>query len=470
MARTSSTPCTTAPAGRPRPGARLRRRLLSGVTALSALTLSACSGGAFGAGDGRTTITYWLWDATQQPAYQQCAEDFENSQSEYRIDLQQHGWSDYWTQLALGFVSDSAPDVFANHLSKFPEYVTRDLLMPLDDLIARDGLSLDIYEEGLPELWTGRDGHRYGLPKDWDAVGLYYNADMLAEAGIDPEQLQNLTWNPEDGGTYEQVIAHLTVDENGVRGDEPGFDKHHVRTYGLWMQGAGGDSFGQTTWSMYAVSNGFQFTDTNPWGTHFNFDQPAFQETMRWWQHLIEEGYTPSYAVQDGQQGADQMAAGHAAMAMDGSWVTANFLGIEGVNVGIAPTPIGPTGQRASMSNSLADSIYVGTDHPEGAWEWVKYLASPDCQRVVGESHVVFPAITEAWHVAQQRFAEEGIDVSPFTDQVEQGTTFRFPITEHAGEISALLIPAFQAVMNGASPESLNEVNDRINRLLEEED
>ncbi|RKN39187.1 ABC transporter substrate-binding protein [Streptomyces hoynatensis] len=469
MASTSGTPGTTGPAALPRASVRLRRRLLGGVTALSALALTACGGGAFGTGDGRTTITYWLWDANQQPAYQQCAEDFENSQSEYRIDVQQHGWEDYWTQLALGFVSDSAPDVFTNHLSKYPEYVTRDLLMPLDDLVERDHLPLDIYEEGLTELWTGEDGARYGLPKDWDAVGLFYNEDMLREAGLDPAQLQNLTWNPEDGGTYEDVIARLTVDENGVRGDEPGFDKHHVRTYGLWMQGAGGDGFGQAQWSMYAVSNGFQYTDTNPWGTHFNFDQPAFQETMTWWQHLIEEGYSPAFAVQDGQQSADQMAAGNAAMAMDGSWMTGTFTGIEGIRVGIAPTPIGPSGERASMSNSLADSIFAGTDHPEGAWEWVKYLASPACQRVVGEYHVVFPAITEAWHVAQQKFAEEGIDVSPFTDQVEQGTTFRFPITEHAGEISALLIPAFEAVMSGAPVDSLDEVNEEINGLFEED-
>ena len=34
----------------------------------------------------------------------------------------------------------------------------------------------------------------------------------------------------------------------------------------------------------------------------------------------------------------------------------------KGVDVGVAPTPIGPSGKRASMYNGLADSVWVGTD------------------------------------------------------------------------------------------------------------
>jgi multiple sugar transport system substrate-binding protein len=59
--------------------------------------------------------------------------------------------------------------------------------------------------------------------------------------------------------------------------------------------------------------------------------------------------------------------------------------------VGFARLPIGPEG-RKSMFNGLADSIWVGTEHLEESWAWVKYLASADCQLTVGNSGVVFPA------------------------------------------------------------------------------
>ena len=68
----------------------------------------------------------------------------------------------------------------------------------------------------------GQDGKRYGLPKDFDTVAVFYNKKLIADAGVKEADLQNLTWNPDDGGTYEKMIAHLTVDQSGKRGDEAG--------------------------------------------------------------------------------------------------------------------------------------------------------------------------------------------------------------------------------------------------------
>jgi ABC-type glycerol-3-phosphate transport system substrate-binding protein len=50
-------------------------------------------------------------------------------------------------------------------------------------------------------------------------------------------------------------------------------------------------------------------------------------------------------------------------------------------DVGFAKLPGGSEG-RKSMFNGLADSIWVGTQHPEEAWQWVKFLASPECQNI----------------------------------------------------------------------------------------
>ena len=63
---------------------------------------------------------------------------------------------------------------------------------------------------------------------------------MATDAGVTDEDMANLTWNPDDGGTYEKVIAKLTVDQNGKRGDEAGFDKSKVEVYGLGLPGSGG--------------------------------------------------------------------------------------------------------------------------------------------------------------------------------------------------------------------------------------
>jgi multiple sugar transport system substrate-binding protein len=91
-----------------------------------------------------------------------------------------------------------------------------------------------------------------------------------------------------------------------------------------------------------------------------------------------------------------------------------------------------------------------------------------DCQRVVADEGVVFPAITEAWEIKQRNYADEGIDVTPFTDQVEQGTTFPFPISEHPADITAELTRTMESVLGGASPDAFTAMNRRINGLFED--
>src|SRR5512147_1069511 len=114
-----------------------------------------------------TPIQYWLWDANQLPAYEQCATDFEAANPGIDVQITQLGWNDYWTGITTGFVSGTAPDVFTNHLAKYPEFVELGQLVDLQPLVERDGVATDIYYPGLAELWT-RDGARFGLPKDWD--------------------------------------------------------------------------------------------------------------------------------------------------------------------------------------------------------------------------------------------------------------------------------------------------------------
>ena len=98
-----------------------------------------------------------------------------------------------------------------------------------------------------------------------------------------------MTWNPKDGGTFEQIVARLTVDAKGRRGDQPGFDKNNVKVYGLGFGDAGG-SDGQTSWSWYAASNGWEYSEGEPWGTKFFYGDPKFTETIGWWRGLITKG------------------------------------------------------------------------------------------------------------------------------------------------------------------------------------
>jgi multiple sugar transport system substrate-binding protein len=358
--------------------------------------------------------------------------------------------------------------VFTSHVAYYPEFQKNSQVLPLDEYIARDGLDMSIYQDGLVDLWKGPDGLQYGLPKDFDTVALFYNAQMTDAAGYTAEDLSQLDWNPEDGGSYEQLIAHLTIDKNGVRGDEPGFDKKNVETYGLWMENSGGAD-GQTQWAFLTATLGWSQTD-GVWATSYNYDDERFAATIDWWYGLVEKGFMPSFAAQEGISWADQLVAGKAAIVPNGSWMTGHIFGSlsDTFTPGVAPTPAGPEGTNASMFNGLADNISATSKNPDAAWEWVKYLGSADCQDVVAEAGVVFPAISTSTEKAIAAFEAKGVDVTAFTQHVDNGTSVLYPITDFKSDVNAIMTPAMEAIMSGATgTENLEAANEKVSQLFQ---
>ncbi|MGQ4443377.1 sugar ABC transporter substrate-binding protein, partial [Streptomyces violaceoruber] len=60
---------------------------------LAALTTLVSCGSSDEAGDGRTTVDYWLWDDLQLPAYQECATAFEKANPDIAVRITQTAWN-----------------------------------------------------------------------------------------------------------------------------------------------------------------------------------------------------------------------------------------------------------------------------------------------------------------------------------------------------------------------------------------
>ncbi|GAB2758189.1 ABC transporter substrate-binding protein [Streptomyces bullii] len=444
----------------------MRIRTVVAMTGALALSLTGCAQGG-GTAASADTVSYWLWDANQLPAYQACAKGFEKENPGLKVRITQLGWNDYWTKLTAGFIAGTQPDVFTDHIQKFGQFADLKVLEPLDGL----GIEPSDYQAGLADSWIAQDGHRYGAPKDWDTVALFYNKKMTDQAGLTGEELNSLDWNPKDGGSFEKAIAHLTVDANGRRGDEPGFDKNNVKVYGL-ASGGEGSGDGQTQWSPFTSSVGWNYTDKKRWGTEYRYDDKTFQSTIDWYFGLAKKGYmAPLSDYSEGANPANaQLASGRAAMAFDGAWMISTYYGSKGLKVGTAFTPVGPTGKRATMMNGLADSITRNARNKQGAVKWVKYLSSDKCQRIVGRYGIVFPATPAGTDAAIAAYEKKGIDVTAFTRPVadkKDFTTFTYPITNYAADVTALMKPAMQDIYgNGKPVSSLDQTNDQINLIL----
>jgi multiple sugar transport system substrate-binding protein len=431
--------------------------LLAMLVVLS-MILSACGGAAPAAaptggeaaapaGEAATgeavTIEYWLWDANQLPPYQACADAFMAANPNIKVNITQSGWGDYWNNIQTGMVAGTAPDVFTDHLAKYPEFAAKEQLVDIEPFVQRDGVDMGAYLGELADLWA-RDGKRFGLPKDWDTIAIAYNEDAITAAGVTVDELNSLTWNLEDGGSFQEVIAKLSVDENGNNGLSPDFDPTKVAQYGFIMDGSSG-AYGQTQWSWLTNTTGWVFND-GLYDTKYYYDDPRYIGTIQWVADMMAKGYIMPLELTTSLGASAAFSAGKGALHGNGSWMIGALTNDSPFPVGFARLPEGPEG-RKSMFNGLADSIWVGSQHQEEAWQWVKFAASQECADIVGDAGVVFPAQQSGVDKALAAYAAKGLDVSAFTLQAtEEGGTFLFPVTDNASEIVAIMDPVVQSV------------------------
>lgn len=154
-------------------------------------------------------------------------------------------------------------------------------------------------------------------------------------------------------------------------------------------------------------------------------------------------------------------------MVPDGSWNISTYRDTAKSGFGFIPIPKGPEGRR-SMFNGLADSIWSGSKNQDEAWKWVKYLGSSECQTIVGKAGVVFPARPEGAKAAEEAHKQKGLDVSAFLDVAKPETTFPYPISDYASEISAVLTTAIENVLldKGDPATILKDANTQVNGMF----
>lgn len=421
-----------------------KTRIVAFAAAIAAaIPLAACSAGASGDGEGTSAkVNWWTWDPAQGASYQKCVAPFEKANPGITVKISQYGWGDYWPKLTASFLAGNGPDAFQDNAGYYPQFAAQKQLLPLNDLIAQSGLKLDQYAVG-NQTWKYSDGKTYGLSMDWGVTGFYYNADLVRQAGLTAKDLADLTWNPQGGGSFEKVVAHLTVDANGVRGDQPGFDPKHIKVYGISNQGSSNLNGGDT-WAQFAATTGWTLGDKANWPTTLKYSDSRFEQTASFLRNLSQKGYSPEMG-QFTVGLPEQLGSGKVAIVADGSWMATTYAALKGVTVGIAASVIGPDGQRAALSNSNGNSIAASTKNKDAAWKWVSYQESEQCQSIAGKDGTFFPSIPASMKVTTQAMADKGIDISPFTDQLKAGQVFESPMYANGQNLQATIQPLLEA-------------------------
>ena len=443
------------------------------ITALTvAAVIMALAAGCGGSDDsggsssgGTVTLRYAMWDEVQKPPIEQSLAEFTKRHPNIKVSIELNAWENYWSKLQTQLAGGKAPDVFWNHVSYFPQFSKQNVLTDLTPDITADKLNTSIYDPKLAGIWKV-GGKTYGLPKDWDTIGLFYSTKALKDAGMTPADLADLSWNPTDGGSFVKALQKLTVDADGNHPNEAGFDAKKVKRYGIALQ----SSTGQQHWWNFALQNGCRLQD-RAFG-RWTIDQPACVQAIQFVQDLFSKYRVAAPAsVTNPPNGPslDQVVGrGQAATAMDGSWMLRAFnTALPDGGFGVADLPAGPVG-KGSVYNGLSEAIFAGTKHKKEAWELVKWLASPESQRIITEAGTVWPGISSLNDTFVQAWKAKGVDVTGF-QKAAAGTTMSFPLTESSSVYVEKSLDIFNQVWLGklAPRQAATRINTESNNAIQ---
>src|SRR6185436_12086997 len=121
------------------------------------------------------TLEYSIWGDPAEIKNQQAIVDaFTAANPTVTVNVTVSDWEPYWDKLQTGLAGGDAPDVFAMDGPLYPDYQSRDVLLDLTPYIERDAFDLTALADAGVAHFTTPEG-QFGLPRDLNVVGLYYN-------------------------------------------------------------------------------------------------------------------------------------------------------------------------------------------------------------------------------------------------------------------------------------------------------
>jgi multiple sugar transport system substrate-binding protein len=332
-------------------------------------------------------ISFMGWGGTEEDkGVRDAITQFESEQGEVKV-VWWHTPDRYAEVLLANVAAGTPPDTAFIGSDVFTTYARDGMLADItemlkgDPLIGREGYFIEPQET---ERSTYK-GRWYGIGSCWVAPHIYYNADIFAEAGIEPPSPDPAkAW---DWPTLLEIGARLTVDANGKHAGESGFDPENIDRWAIdWP----------TWWipvhSLIASNEGHY---VNRETGLLELDQPPAMEAMQAQADLRNVHYImPASGTMEqlGMGNTQMLETRKLAMAVDGSWALAWMWKMK-APLGCAVLPklkVPATNMQAHLHSMLS-----GTEHPEAAWQWLRFLATPFYQTMFCRMGLWLPSQTD---------------------------------------------------------------------------
>ena len=277
-------------------------------------------------------------------------------------------WGRYNEEMTTAFASGVTPDVFQGGAVWAPQMARRNWAVPLNDFInADEEWDWDDFPAGLQADVTIR-GDIVAVPYRQDLRTLWYNKEMLADAGIDAPPT-----------TWDEFLT--AAQATTVRGDG-GFDVegyHFSDASGNW----------QRDWQPFLMwvhmADGKFLSDDL---TSCALDQPEALEALEWLVALVQEHEVTSYPGLDPQGDLNVLAGRNAAMQLNSADME-RVINLYAPDEAETIYPTLPLTGSVQATHSWVNKFFISSQTPDATASWglLRFMTRQDMLEVYSASN-----------------------------------------------------------------------------------
>lgn len=268
--------------------------------------------------------------------------------------------AEYLVKIQADIAASNVADVFMVQNEYAQDFMSRNVLLAVDDYMAEDSITADRFYAPLINAYTWQ-GALYGLPKDWSPIGAVYDPGTLESAGVS----MPATWD-ELRSTLQTLL-----DANGqpALALDPSFDR-----FVIFLYQAGGNI-------------------TNEDVTQITLDSEEATAALEFYYGLYRDGLSATAADIGAGWPGDAFIQGLTSMVFEGNWMFPELNSkAPDKPFAVAELPAGPAGKGTpAFTNSY--SIFAGSQNADAAWVLVSYLTGVEGARAALPSGLALPAL-----------------------------------------------------------------------------
>jgi multiple sugar transport system substrate-binding protein len=276
------------------------------------------------------------------------SKEFDEANDDIVVEYRSVPFDDLVNETLRAFATGNAPDIVSFDNPDFAMFSSRGAMLDITDRIAASkSIKAANYFEG-PLNSVTWDGKYFGIPKYTDTIGVFYNKDLFAKAGI--------TEPPKTWAEFTEYAGKLTDAANNVYG---------------------------ATFSARAGEEGtFQFLPIiqESGGNYDNVNTAGAAEVLDLWKKMVDNGWASKDVLSLGQwDSTGTFNSGNAAMAISGPWEIDRMVEDAKFDWGVTLLPtITDGGERSSALGGFDWGIMSTTKHPDEAFRALEYFADQD--------------------------------------------------------------------------------------------